>query len=59
MLLTLLLRAQTEHAIGQSYPTGTAKNHRNPEEDETPSSVEVVTMYEDCRYPDTDSHEHA
>ena len=58
MLLTLLLRAQTEHAIGQSYPTGTAENHRNPEEGEAPSGV-GMTIDEDCRDPKANSHEHA
>lgn len=57
-MLIFLFRAQTEQAIGQSYPTGSAKNHRNPDEDKSQLGV-GMTIDKDCGDPDTYSQEQA
>jgi hypothetical protein len=53
-----LLRAQPEHAIGQSYPTGTAKNYQNSGDSKRPAKVRM-TIDKDSRNPKTDSQHHA
>ena len=53
-----LFRAQPEHAICQSYPTGTAKNYRNSGDSKRPAKVRM-TIDEDSRNPKTDPQPHA
>ena len=53
-----LFRAQPEHAICQSYPTGTAKNYRNSDDSKRPAKVRM-TIDEDSRNPKTDPQPHA
>jgi hypothetical protein len=53
-----LFRAQPEHAICQSYPTGTAKNYRNSDDSKRPAKVRM-TIDEDARNPETDPQHHA
>ncbi len=53
-----LFRAQPEHAICQSYPTGTAKNYQNSDDSKRPAKVRMTTD-EDARNPKTDPQPHA
>src|SRR5208283_1354596 len=53
-----LFRAQPEHAICQSYPTGTAKNYRNSGDSKCPAKVRM-TIDEDSRNRKTDPQPHA
>jgi hypothetical protein len=53
-----LFRAQPEHAVCQSYPTGAAKNYQNSGDAKRPAKV-GMTFDEDSRNPKTDSQYHA
>jgi hypothetical protein len=53
-----LFRAQPEHAICQSYPTGTAKNYRNSDDSKRPAKVRM-TIDEDSRNPKAYPQAHA
>src|SRR5712692_6645592 len=51
---TLLFRAQTEHAICESYPTDTAKDHRGSGDAKRPPKVSM-TADRDCRDSEADA----
>ena len=53
-----LFRAQPEHAICQSYPTGTAKNYQNSGDSKRPAKV-TMTIDEDSGNHETDPQPHA
>jgi len=53
-----LFRAQPEHAICESYPTGTAKNYQNSGDSKRPANVRM-TIDEDSRNSKTDPQPHA
>lgn len=53
-----LFRAQPEHAVCQSYPTGTAKNYQNSGDSKCPAKVRM-TIDEDSRNPESDPQHHA
>jgi hypothetical protein len=53
--ITLLFRAQPEHAIRKSYSTGTAKNHRKSGDSKRPAKV-GMPLDENSRTPETDAH---
>jgi hypothetical protein len=51
-LLVVLSRAQPEHAIGESCPTGATENYRNSGDPKRPAKV-VMTVDEDPRNAET------
>jgi len=53
-----LFRAQPEHAICQSYPTGTAKNYQNSSDSKRPAKV-TMTIDEDSGNHETYPQHHA
>lgn len=58
VLVTVLFRAQPEHAICESYPTGTAKNYQNSGDSKRPANVRM-TIDEDSRNPEADPQRHS
>ena len=56
-LVTRFFRAQPEHAICKSYPTGTAKNHQNSGDSKRPANVRM-TIDEDSRDSESDTERH-
>jgi hypothetical protein len=57
-LVIPLFRAQTEHAIGQSYPAETAKDHRSSGDAQSPPQA-GVSADEDSRDSETDPQRYA
>jgi len=53
-----LFRAQTEHAIRESYPTDTAKDHRSARDSQRPPEVRIAAD-EDSRDSEADPQRHA
>ena len=58
MLVAVLFRAQPEHAIRESYPTDTAKNHRKSGDSKPPPKV-WMAAHEDSRDSEADPQRHA
>ena len=58
VLVTVLFRAQPQHAICESYPTDTAKDHQSSNDAKRPPEVRMATD-EDSRDAEADPQRHA
>jgi hypothetical protein len=58
VLVTVFFCAQPEHAICESYPTGTAKNYQNSGDSKRPAKARM-TIDENSRNPEADPQRHS